>query len=186
MKNDNLTNSEEQNLSGYLLGNTEHVEKFLDKQDGKKMELPSVWDFVEKYYPNYSSSDEIAYADDLSKVIHGELNGYAEELWKEMLENAEGNEELAKINAHFEYNTHHISIYNEAIEGLGVKGHDIYAWVTGLIGSKNEKVVRYTELVCKDIAGNNLTHDEEDEKAKLGVEVREEAITNYIAQKGGL
>lgn len=30
------------------------------------------WDFVEKYFPNYESSDLIAYSDDLQKIIDKE------------------------------------------------------------------------------------------------------------------
>jgi len=32
----------------------------------------SAWDFVEKYYPNYSSSNEIAHSDDLQKLLDDE------------------------------------------------------------------------------------------------------------------
>ncbi len=39
------------------------------------------WDFVEKYYPNYSSSNEIAQHNDLSIIVNGEEN--AEEKMKD-------------------------------------------------------------------------------------------------------
>src|SRR4051794_22686277 len=35
--------------------------------------ITDVWEFVEAYYPNYSSSDEIAENDDLQKVVDGQL-----------------------------------------------------------------------------------------------------------------
>lgn len=35
-------------------------------------ELNGAWDFVEKYYPNYSTCDEIAYNDDLQKIVDEE------------------------------------------------------------------------------------------------------------------
>lgn len=35
-----------------------------------EMEIP--WDFVQKYYPNYAHSDEIAEEEDLYKLITGE------------------------------------------------------------------------------------------------------------------
>ena len=41
------------------------------------------WDFVEKYYPNYYSSSEIEKNDDLNKIINGEINGQAEEIYNE-------------------------------------------------------------------------------------------------------
>lgn len=46
--------------------------------------LKTVWDFVEQYYPNYSSCDKIAENDDLAKIIDGELHGYAETLYNEI------------------------------------------------------------------------------------------------------
>ncbi len=35
-------------------------------------ELKTAWDFVEKYYPNYSSSDDIAENNDLAKIMDNE------------------------------------------------------------------------------------------------------------------
>jgi len=43
----------------------------------------TTWDFVENYYPNYDSSDEIAENEDLTKIINGQLDGYAEEMYEE-------------------------------------------------------------------------------------------------------
>jgi hypothetical protein len=48
--------------------------------------IENVWEFVEKYYPNYYSSDEIAENDDLHKIAEGELNGYAEIWYNEAIE----------------------------------------------------------------------------------------------------
>jgi hypothetical protein len=39
-----------------------------------KTELTTAWDFVEKYYPNYDSSDVIAYNGDLCKLYHEEYD----------------------------------------------------------------------------------------------------------------
>ncbi len=50
------------------------------------MEIKTDWDFVQKYYPNYSSSNEIAENDDLHKICDGEINGYAEEMYNEKIE----------------------------------------------------------------------------------------------------
>lgn len=36
------------------------------------MELNSVWDFVEKYYPNYTSSNDITFNDDLHCIMDDE------------------------------------------------------------------------------------------------------------------
>lgn len=46
----------QQELDGYLKAMRTHTDKL------------STWDFVTIYYPNYSSCNEIAYNDDLSKL----------------------------------------------------------------------------------------------------------------------
>jgi hypothetical protein len=50
------------------------------------MNTPTAWEFVEKYYPNYYSSNEIAENEDLGKILNGELDGNAEELYKKEIE----------------------------------------------------------------------------------------------------
>jgi hypothetical protein len=37
------------------------------------MKIETPWDFVEKYYPNYYSSDDITYNDDLHKLVDREF-----------------------------------------------------------------------------------------------------------------
>jgi len=71
--------------------------------------LTGVWDFVTKYYPKYYSSNFIALADDLQKILDGELNGNAERLFKE-----EFGEDLEAVQN--EYNRVHREIYEDAIE----------------------------------------------------------------------
>ena len=51
-------------------------------------DLKSIWNFVEKYYPKYSSCDNIAYNDDLQKIKDGELNGQAEIIYNGFREEA--------------------------------------------------------------------------------------------------
>jgi len=48
--------------------------------------INNVWGFVEQYFPNYTSSDYIAENDDLHKIINGELNGQAEEMYNAEME----------------------------------------------------------------------------------------------------
>lgn len=71
------------------------------------------WDFVEKYYPNYTSSMLIAYSDDLQKIIDKEEDegSDAEELLKI---NFEGDRERAVP----EQNKIMKKIYEEAIENF--------------------------------------------------------------------
>lgn len=67
------------------------------------------WDFVEKYYPDYYSADEIAYADDLQKIKDGELEGNAARLWEDKFKG-----DLDAVEA--EYNRVHVEIYKESIK----------------------------------------------------------------------
>jgi len=75
--------------------------------------METSWDFVEKYYPNYTSSDEISLADDLSKLTHGEINGDAETM---LNEEYGGDINNPKIQA--DYDRIHVEIYETAIENF--------------------------------------------------------------------
>jgi len=35
-----------------------------------EVELESIWNFIEKYYPNYFQSDEIAFINDIDKILN--------------------------------------------------------------------------------------------------------------------
>lgn len=50
------------------------------------MELKTIWDFVERYYPDYSRCGDIAENDDLQKIVDGEINGEAEKIYNEIAE----------------------------------------------------------------------------------------------------
>ena len=43
--------------------------------------MKNTWEFVEKYYPNYSSCNIIAECNDLQKILDGEINGCAKVLY---------------------------------------------------------------------------------------------------------
>lgn len=75
----------------------------------------TVWDFVENYYPNYSSSDEIAYNNDLQKIIDGEINGYAEDLYNDMLNEGIFEEDIITI-AQQRLDKSNAEIYADAIQ----------------------------------------------------------------------
>lgn len=70
------------------------------------------WHFVEKYYPNYSTCSQIAYADDLQKIIDGEIDegSHAEKIW------SMANEDIKAIRE--DYDTVHKEIYEKAIEAF--------------------------------------------------------------------
>lgn len=40
--------------------------------DMRGYDRDNIWEFVVKFYPNYYKCDEIAYNDDLSKIVNGE------------------------------------------------------------------------------------------------------------------
>lgn len=82
-----------------------------DEYEDKNLTGP--WAFVEKYYPEYSSSDEIARANDLDVILTETYDNWGEaavNLWEEELKRSfniatEMNNELLK------------EIYEEAIQG---------------------------------------------------------------------
>lgn len=90
-------------------------------------EISEIWGFVEKYYPNYSSSDEIAENGDLHKLLEEsyEEGDCAHDLYKELRDELEihygGDDELIEsaLKTQIEnlYNASAVKIYEAAIEG---------------------------------------------------------------------
>lgn len=92
----------------------------------------NTWDFVEKYYPGYSHTDDIALADDLEKIMNGELNGRALEMFNEQIianvfELEEGQYPTDYLWLNYkgvmkkfqnDYNRVHLEIYQEAIKAF--------------------------------------------------------------------
>ena len=74
-------------------------------------EMQTIWGFVEKYYPNYDSSDDIAEAEDLYKIINNEPMQKGTDAYNLFIEEYQGNLELAKER----YNELHVRIYEQAI-----------------------------------------------------------------------
>lgn len=85
--------------------------------------IKSVWDFVEKYYPNYSSCDEIMRNNDLQKIIDGEINGGAEilhaEIENELLDKNGISPEDFEIQNEIEYKLDYsnLEIFEKSIKG---------------------------------------------------------------------
>jgi len=69
-----------------------------------------VWGFVEKFYPEYYSCNEIMRNDDLGKIVNGELNGNAERMFTE-----EFGEDLELATAAFDQSCKYV--YERAIVG---------------------------------------------------------------------
>jgi len=83
------------------------------EQGLSKFTTDNAWAFVEKYYPKYYSSNQIALADDLSKLVDGEINGHAEE----MLHRDYGGD-INNPQIQIDYDIVHREIYEDAIENF--------------------------------------------------------------------
>lgn len=88
--------------------------------------ISDTWEFVEKYYPKYSSCNEIAENDDLQKIVDGEINGYAEVIYNQLHIEASRNyggsslqiiEQNIKDLAQQKLNESNAYIFEKAIEG---------------------------------------------------------------------
>lgn len=84
--------------------------------------MKTIWDFVEVYYPNYSSSDEILHNEDLLKLIEGQVDTGADSIYNEIREellifDVEPREEEILGLAQQRYSESLVSIYEQAIQG---------------------------------------------------------------------
>jgi len=84
----------------------------------------TIWDFVEQYYPNYSSSDEILHNEDLLKLLEGEVDTGADSLYNMLSDilieeslGMEPSEEEVLEFAQEMYNESLVEIYELAIQG---------------------------------------------------------------------
>lgn len=84
-----------------------------------------VWEFVEKYYPDYYSCNELMRNDDLSKIVNGELNGDAEIMFEK-----EFGKNLALAKAAFDQSTKYV--YERAIIGYQISQQGSISIVWGL------------------------------------------------------
>ena len=82
--------------------------------------MESVWDFVAEYYPGYYQCDEIAYNDDLHKIVDGEFTEdcTAYNIYKEVMLELDGAPERV-IEEKFRYMKAESDAYvfEKAIEG---------------------------------------------------------------------
>jgi hypothetical protein len=84
----------------------------------------TIWDFVEQYYPNYSSSDEILHNGDLLSLLEGEVNSGADSLYNMLSDilieenlGIEPSEEEVIEFAQQMYNQSLVEIYELAMQG---------------------------------------------------------------------
>lgn len=119
------------------------VEKFDDKNP---------WRFVEKFYPRYASSDQICHAGDLQKLMDEEVDGCAEELLNDEFEGDIHNPEILR-----EYNSVHVEVYEDAIEGFIERFNEMADLVNALVNQKdrdyqeerlNKLVALMNEMEC--------------------------------------
>jgi phosphoribosyl-ATP pyrophosphohydrolase len=90
--------------------------------------MKKAWDFVEKYHPDYSSCTEIAYNNDLHKILKGEIEGNSEVIYNEIKEDKKElyNNTLNCKELNFAvirvvtslYEMTLVTIYEEAIKGF--------------------------------------------------------------------
>jgi len=73
--------------------------------------MQTTWDFIEKYYPNYHGCSEIAYNNDLQKIMDGEIEGNAESIFEEEFKG-----DLCAIKMSFD--KHSAYILEKAVEGF--------------------------------------------------------------------
>lgn len=81
----------------------------------------TIWDFVEQYYPNYSSSDEILHNEDLLKLLEGEVDTGADSVYNDIREEllilgTEPREEEVLGLAQQRYSESLVDIYELAIQ----------------------------------------------------------------------
>jgi len=81
----------------------------------------TIWDFVEEYYPNYSSSDEILHNEDLLKLLEGEVDTGADSIYNDIREEllilgTEPREEEVLGLAQQRYSESLVQIYEQAIQ----------------------------------------------------------------------
>lgn len=83
----------------------------------------TIWDFVEQYYPNYSSSDEILHNEDLLSLLEGEVDTRADSVYNmlsyiltEQFLGIEPSEEQILEFALQMYNQSLVEIYEKAIQ----------------------------------------------------------------------
>lgn len=81
----------------------------------------TIWDFVEQYYPNYSSSDEILHNEDLLKLLEGEVDTGADSIYNDIREEllvfgTEPSEEEILGLAQQRYSESLVDIYEQAIQ----------------------------------------------------------------------
>ena len=85
--------------------------------------MKTIWDFVEAYYPNYSSSDEILHSEDILKLLEGQVDTGADSVYNSIREElverfgTEPDEQEIISVADQLYAEVLLSIYSQAIQG---------------------------------------------------------------------
>ena len=128
--------------------------KYLPEQKKTGGRIAGTWDFVEKYYPNYDSSDDIAYNEDLTKIVNNEEQG-GDDAYELLKNEFDGDREKAAAAKRESDAT----IYVAAIQG--------FIDETGKVSTVEEFVKRY----------NNGHPDQQEEYFKY-----DNAIGNYITR----
>jgi len=103
--------------------------------------MKTTWDFVEKYYPNYTGSDEITENDDLHKIINSEIEGNAEIIYNEV------KDELKDL---FGYEPEPYQILDLVGNRFYVSQSNIFKKaIEGYIESENEEVCNLVDIAFR-------------------------------------
>lgn len=150
--------------------------------------ITDVWEFVEAYYPKYSSCDEIAENDDLTKIIDGELNGHAEEMYEEAIEEKTSYyggtlsvEEVAnEVFDDFQNRLHESNayIFEKAIEGY-IESQKLISVESAKQVLKDNGYFVDNLWTVHDVKGNYECTDEQAQKV-LNSALQNEATTEQI------
>jgi len=102
-------NSKEDFVVTYITPCITAEDGMIEEHDEDIITIDTLWLFIGEHYPNYSSCNEIAYADDLQKIMDEELTGEALELWEGKFES-----DIEKVKV--EYELVNNSIYKKTFE----------------------------------------------------------------------
>ncbi len=146
--------------------------------------ITDVWEFVEAYYPKYSSCDEIAENDDLTKIIDGEINGNAETIYNEieteLTENMGFSPEEFQIVEVAQKRLHesNASVFEKAIEGY-IESQKLISVESAKQVLKDNGYFVDNLWTVHDVKGNYECTDEQAQKV-LNSALQNEATTEQI------
>ena len=93
----------------------EAIESYQKNHSGEKEDMQHAWGFVQKYYPDYDHADQIAWADDMQKLVDNEFeedDAACNTLHREY------DGDINNPQILHDYNEMHIDIYERSIKAF--------------------------------------------------------------------